>query len=107
MALRPVEQRLGAVEGERLAEQGKNSDTVIVLLPDEEMSLVINELKSLGSKVVVISVLSPSHLDQVSWVETSIAAYGVGKDSFTAAFAALSGDFNAGGRLPIPLESLP
>jgi len=34
-----------------------------------------------------------------------LAAYGTGRDSFRAVFAALAGDYTPRGRLPIPLDT--
>lgn len=89
--------------GEELLRAAREYDTVIVLLPDEEMSILLNELEPISEKVVVISVLSPAHLNDLSWVRTALAVYGTGDDSFKAAFAALAGDFTPEGILPIPL----
>jgi len=91
-------------KGQDLLRTARDYDTVIVLLPDEKMGILLNELKPLGDKVVVISVLSPVHLDDMDWVRTSLAAYGTGPESFRAAFAALAGDFTPEGILPIPLK---
>ena len=93
--------------GERVLAGGGGAafDTVIALVSDEKSAMILDELESLGDKVVLISVLSPAHLDRLMWAETSIAAYGRGRESFRAAFAALAGDFVPEGRLPIPLES--
>lgn len=93
--------------GRDLLRTARNYDTVIVLLPDEEMSILLNELEPIADKVVVISVLSPAHLDELTWVTTSLAAYGTSLESFRAAFAALAGDFAPEGQLPIPLRMNP
>lgn len=93
--------------GRDLLRSARNYDTVIVLLPDEEMGILLNELEPIADKVVVISVLSPAHLDDLGWVTTSLAAYGTGLESFRAAFAALAGDFAPEGQLPIPLRMNP
>lgn len=96
----------GDVEGGGvLGRSGGAFDTVIALVSDEKSAMILDELESLGNKVVLISVLSPAHLDRLMWAETSIAAYGRGRESFRAAFAALAGDFVPEGRLPIPLRS--
>ncbi len=92
-------------QGRDLLRTARNYDTVIVLLPDEEMAILLDELAPIAEKVVVISVLSPAHLDDLDWVTTSLAAYGTGPESFRAAFAALAGDFAPEGRLPIPLRT--
>ncbi len=91
-------------DGRRLLQTARNYDTVIVLLPDADMAVLLNELKPVAEKVIVISVLSPAHLDALPWARTALAAYGTGSDSLRAAFAALAGDFIPQGKLPIPLE---
>ena len=92
--------------GQELLRAARRYDTVIVLLPDEEMAILLDELEPIADKVVVISVLSPAHLNMIQWVQTSVAAYGTGPDSFRAVFAALAGDFTPRGTLPIPLDAV-
>ncbi|MDT8299365.1 MAG: glycoside hydrolase family 3 protein, partial [Spirochaetaceae bacterium] len=92
--------------GRELLRAARRYDTVIVLLPDEEISILLDELEPIAEKVVVISVLSPAHLNSVQWAQTSLAAYGTGRDSFRAVFAALAGDYTPRGRLPIPLDTV-
>lgn len=91
-------------KGQRLARAAANYDTVIVLLPDEPTAILLNELKPLADHTAVISVLSPAHLSRLNWVQTAIAAYGTGIETFQAAFAALVGDFEPRGKLPVPIE---
>lgn len=87
--------------GRKLLEVARNFDSIIVLLPDEEMGILLNELAPIAERVIVISVLSPIHLGALDWTRTSLAAYGTGKESFRAVFAALIGDFTPEGKLPI------
>ena len=91
--------------GRVLARSARAFNTVIALVSDAESAVILDELAPEADKVVLMSVLSPVHLDKLMWARTSIAAYGRGRESFRAAFAALSGDFVPEGRLPIPLES--
>ena len=93
------------LRGQELLRAARNYDTVVVLLTDEDMALIVDELEPIAEKVVIISALSPAHLDAVSWCRTAIAAYGTGADSMMAAFGALAGDFEPRGILPIPLHS--
>ena len=90
--------------GRELLRAARNYDTVVVLLTDEDMALIVDELEPVADKVVIISALSPAHLDTVDWCRTAIAAYGTGADSMMAAFGALAGDFEPRGTLPIPLN---
>jgi beta-N-acetylhexosaminidase len=41
------------------------------------------------------------YLSELPWVQTAIAVYGDGRESFRAGFGVLSGDFPASGVLPI------
>jgi len=93
--------------GKALLSAARKYDTVIVLLSDEKDGTLLNELEPIADKVIVLSVLSPIHLDDLNWVETSLAAYGTGPESFRGAFAALAGDFTPEGILPIPLRTNP
>ena len=94
-------------KGRELLRAAQEYDTVIVLLPNENTAELLDELKTIADKVVVLSVLSPIHLETLDWVKTSLAAYGTGPESFRAAFAALAGDFIPRGILPIPLRASP
>jgi beta-N-acetylhexosaminidase len=94
-------------EGRDLLGTAQNYDTLIVLLHDKESGILLNELKPIAEKVIVLSVLSPVHLEDLDWVKTSLAAYGTGPESFRTAFAALAGDFTPEGILPIPLRLKP
>ena len=51
--------------------------------------------------MIVISALSPVYLDEVPWVQTALAVYGDGRDSFRAGLSALAGDFAPTGTLPV------
>jgi beta-N-acetylhexosaminidase len=93
--------------GRELLSAARSYDTVVVVLPDGEQGILLNELEPIADKVVVISVLSPAHLDALPWAVTALAAYGTGMESFRGVFAALAGDFVPQGRLPIPLTALP
>ncbi len=94
-------------KGRELLRAAQDYDTVIVLLPNENTAELLDELKPIADKLVVLSVLSPIHLEALDWVKTSLAAYGTGPESFRAAFAALAGDFPPRGILPIPLKVSP
>lgn len=92
--------------GRELLEIARNFDSVIVLLPNAEMGILLDELAPIAEKVIVISVLSPIHLGKLDWTRTSLAIYGTGKESFQAAFAALAGDFAPEGKLPISIDQI-
>ena len=77
------------------------SDTVIFCLANFNSLDVLEDLRALGRRVIVLSALSPVYLSDVPWVKTALAVYGDGKDSFRAGFAVLAGDFPASGVLPV------
>jgi beta-N-acetylhexosaminidase len=76
-------------------------DTVIFCLANYNSLDVLQELKGMGKKVIVISALSPVYLTEAPWLQTAIAVYGDGRDSFRAGFGVLAGDFAATGLLPV------
>jgi beta-N-acetylhexosaminidase len=76
-------------------------DTVIFCLANYNSLDVLKELRRLGRRVIVVSALSPVYLTELAWVQTAIAVYGDGKDSFRAGFGVLAGDIPATGVLPV------
>jgi len=62
---------------------------------------VLDLLRDLAPRLLVVSTLSPVYLEEAPWVETAVAVYGTGRDSFRAGFAALAGDIAATGRMPV------
>jgi beta-N-acetylhexosaminidase len=76
-------------------------DAIVFCLANFNSLDVLKELEGAARKVIVISALSPVYLEEVPWVDTVIAVYGDGRDSFRAGFAALSGDFKPTGTLPV------
>lgn len=77
-------------------------DTVIFLLADPNSAQVLQTLRPFASRVVVYSVLTPVYLREMPWVQSAVAVYGWGVESFRAGFAALRGQFVPTGVLPIP-----
>ncbi len=76
-------------------------DTVIFCLANYNSLDVLEAMRDLADRIIVISTLSPVYLRDVSWVGTSLAVYGTFAESFRAGFAALAGDFPAEGILPV------
>jgi beta-N-acetylhexosaminidase len=76
-------------------------DTVILCLANFNSLDVLQQLRDLGPKVIVVSALSPVYLSDVPWVKTALAVYGDGKDSFRAGFGVLAGDYAPTGVLPV------
>jgi beta-N-acetylhexosaminidase len=74
---------------------------VIFCLANYNSLAVLQELKQLGARVIVVSALSPVYLSEAAWVRTAIAVYGDGRESFRAGFGVLAGDYPATGILPV------
>ena len=91
-------------EREKIRKLAGEYNTIIFLLVNYNSFEILNTLKDLGKKIIVISSLTPVYLKETPWVETSIALYGTGEDSFKAGFAVLAGDYEAEGILPIDLD---
>jgi len=85
----------------RIAGKAANYSTIIFCLANFNSLDVLKALKKYKKNIIVISALTPVYLREVPWVKTAIAVYGRGRNSFRAGFAALSGDFTPGGKLPI------
>ncbi len=53
---------------------------------------------------IAFSVLSPAYLYEFPWIDSSLAVYGFGEESFQAGFAVLKGDFTPEGTFPINFD---
>ncbi len=80
-------------------------DTIIFCLANYNSLEILNSLKDLEKKIIVISTLTPVYLRKASWVESCLAVYGTDRRSFRAGFAALAGDFIPEGRLPVEFQT--
>jgi beta-N-acetylhexosaminidase len=96
-ALYSFEEYGSAAEFRRMAAA---ADTVVFCLADSEGQRLLEALRYLNKRVIVISALNPSWVDEVPWVDAALAVYSYSADSFTAGFSALLGRFVPGGRLP-------
>ena len=76
-------------------------EVVVFCLANYNSLEVLETLQSFPGTLVVLSTLSPVYLRETPWVQTALAVYGTGKESFRAGFAALAGDFEPEGRIPV------
>ncbi|MDR1858726.1 MAG: glycoside hydrolase family 3 protein [Treponema sp.] len=83
-----------------LLSYASRADTIIFCLSDTEGVRTLRNLRSLGKKIIVLSVLSPVHLESVSWVDGAVAVYNDALESLAAGFSAITGRIPAEGRLP-------
>jgi beta-N-acetylhexosaminidase len=88
-----------------IAARGSSYDRIIFCLATPGSFEVLKELvrraPGLKEKIVVVSVLTPVYLRDLDWLRAAVAAYGMGDESFIAAFGALLGDFKPRGVLPL------
>jgi beta-N-acetylhexosaminidase len=82
----------------------RNADTIIFCLRDAQGAALLRDVRSLGKKVIVLSVLNPAHLEDADWVDGAIAVYSECKESFLAGFSAITGRTEAEGKLPLTLD---
>jgi beta-N-acetylhexosaminidase len=85
----------------QVPERARRYDTVVFCLADRDSLAVLDRMRDLGPRLLVVSALSPVYLADAPWVQTAIAVYGTGRDSFRAGFAALAGEIAAPGRMPV------
>ncbi len=76
-------------------------DTVIFCTANPAGIELLESLKKSKCKVIVLSILSPASLSDFSWLDSGVAVYGTGRESFTAGFAAIAGDFIPEGTVPL------
>jgi len=85
-----------------IRELASGYDTVICCVADNASALVASQLKSMGVKTIIVSVLSPvPSMKLSSWADTVIMAYSYSPYSFNAVFGALAGEFKVRGTLPL------
>jgi len=89
----------------RVAARAESYDVIIFCLANYNSLEVLERLEKYASRIIVISALTPVYLSKVPWVETAIAVYGAGADSFRAGFAVLSGDFRPTASIPLDFGS--
>lgn len=78
-------------------------DKVVFCLANPNSLQILSSLEQFKEKLIVLSVLTPTHLEKVPWVDSGVCVYGTSTESFRAGFDALLGNFTPTGRLPIKL----
>jgi len=77
------------------------SDTIIFCLANPNGLELLRTLRGFKGKLIVFSILTPVYLREVPWIQTAIAVYGWGIDSFKAGFAVITGGIPPLGKNPI------
>ncbi len=81
-------------------------DKIIFNLHNEQSLQILKKLEPLKEKLIVFSVLTPVYLSEVPWVETAIAVYGTGDESFKAGFSVLKGDYIPDSIIPVKIKGI-
>ncbi|TVQ20202.1 MAG: glycoside hydrolase family 3 protein [Spirochaetaceae bacterium] len=76
-------------------------DTVIFCLSDPNTMQVLREAETFDVNLVVLSILTPVYLFELPWIDSAVAVYGWGVESFRAGFSAMTGRIDATGRFPV------
>lgn len=79
-------------------------DKIIFNLHNSNSLSILKRLESIKDKLIVFSVLTPVYLAEIPWVETAIAVYGTGDDSFKAGYSVLAGDYTPDSIIPVHIE---
>lgn len=81
--------------------EAQKYDRIIFCLANEFSLEMLKTLEDLDIKVTVISTLTPVLLQEQEWIESAVAVYGTGYESFMAGFSAILGYFLPEGTVPI------
>lgn len=88
-------------DGATLVETARGYDTIIACVFNEHSAAMINRLRGMGKKVIVLSILSPVPELNNTWADTILCGYSYSNYSFAALFGALNGEFTPQGTLPL------
>jgi beta-N-acetylhexosaminidase len=86
-----------------LASAARNVDTIIFCLSDHNDLRILRGLQHVNRRIIVLSILSPVHIESVPWVTGAIAVYSYAPESFAAGFSVMTGRIPAFGVLPYEL----
>jgi beta-N-acetylhexosaminidase len=87
-----------------LVRYAQEADTIIFCLSDAPGLSLLRDLRSLGKRLIVFSVLNPVYLRELSWADGAVAVYSYAPESFVAGFSAILGRIPPRGQIPFPLE---
>ena len=91
-------------ELEAVRQAAAGYDRVIVCLSDPYTAEIIDALEGIPARTTVFSILTPVYLQELEWVESAIAVFGWGEESFRAGFSVLLGQTPALGTMPVSVE---
>lgn len=100
----PVFEYASETDKNRFRDTAVGYDTVLYCLSDPNSLEVLREIAALDVRVIVMSILTPIYLLETPWVQSAVAVYGWGDESFRAGFSVLTGQMEAEGTVPIRLD---
>lgn len=80
-------------------------DTVIFCVSDPGSARLAKSLKDAGCRVIIISILSPNYVIDLDFADTILLAYSYSDFSFQAVAAALAGEIDISGNLPLTVPT--
>lgn len=88
-----------------LTSVARNFDTIIINVYDRHTANIAQRLKNLNKKVIILSIMSPVFvLNDFDWADTILCGYSYSNYSFAALFAALNGEIEVNGKIPLNLK---
>ncbi|MBR0495401.1 MAG: glycoside hydrolase family 3 protein, partial [Treponema sp.] len=88
--------------GNQLSYMANNYDTIIFYVPNEEGAEIAKRLKNCGKRVIILSALSPIPvMSGFEFADTILLGYSYSHFTYQALFAALAGEFEPKGKLPL------
>ena len=88
--------------GNQLEAMAGGYDTIIFYVPNEEGAQVAKRLKNCGKRVVILSALAPIPvMSGFDFADTILLGYSYSNFTYQALFAALAGEFEPEGKLPL------
>ncbi|MCR5725311.1 MAG: glycoside hydrolase family 3 protein [Treponema sp.] len=79
----------------------RSYDTIIVCVDCQNNVDALRELQYTGKRIIVMSIQSPVPAMSMTWADTVLFGYSYSPYTFKALFAALCGDFDPAGALPL------
>ena len=77
----------------------------MIFVPNQTAATVAQSLKDSEKNVIIVSALSPVLvLDGFDWANSIVLTYSYSPFTFKTLFAAIAGDFEAQGSLPLQIE---
>lgn len=87
--------------GNNIERMALSYDTIIICTANERNASVAARLAKTGKRVIILSVLSPVPVMNFTWADSILFGYSYSPYTFKALFAALNGEFEAQGILPL------